>query len=107
MSANENVVSSFPTMGDNGMVSSVVNMSGQRSQYTTPGPGIGGGGKSDAPDSDTSIRKSTEIENAQGPKATIYTRIYEGNAAEANLTLRNVRIVPSKAGVSDFWAGGS
>ena len=105
MSANEQVSSNFPTMGDHGLVDSVVNMSGQRSPYTTLGQGIGGGGKSDAPDSDTSIRKSTEIENAQGPKATIYTRIYEGNAAEANLTLRNVRIVPSKAGVSDFWQG--
>ncbi len=102
----EKTSSTFPTMGDQGGVTNWVNMSGQRSPYTIPGPGIGGGGKSDLPDSDTSIRKSSEIESAQGPKAPIFTRIYEGNAAEANLTLRNVRVVPSKAGVSDFWVGG-
>jgi hypothetical protein len=80
-------------------------MSGERSKYTIPGPGMGGGGKSDGPDSTTSIKKSTQIEGAQGPKAPIFTRIFEGNAAEANQTLRNVQIVPSKAGVSDFWVG--
>jgi hypothetical protein len=100
---SEKVTTSFPTMGDHGIPDSFVNMSGQRSPYTQVGPGMGGPGKNAGPDSAGGVRKSTEIENANGPRLAPVTKIYEGNAAEANSGLRNVQIMPSAAGVSDFW----
>jgi hypothetical protein len=99
---SEKVTTSFPTMGDHGIPDSFVNMSGQRSPYTKLAPGVPG--KNSGPDSAGGIRKSVQIENANGPRLAPVTKIYEGNAAEANSGLRNVQVVPSAAGVSDFWA---
>ena len=98
----DRVKTDFPAMGDSGIPNEFVNMSGNRSPYTKVGPGAGGPGKSDGPDSTDGIRKSVMIHEAHGPRLAPVTRIYEGNAAEASLTGRNVRTMERTSG--DFWA---
>jgi hypothetical protein len=96
--------SNFPVMGDSGIPSSVVNMSGNRSPYTQLQPkggaaGEGGFGVPGGP------RKATEV-NAEvlGPLCKPQTTLFWPNAANHNDTGRNTKIMPSRAGVSDFWS---
>jgi hypothetical protein len=98
-----NQTSNFPKMGDDGMTS-LVNMSGQRSPYTMPegrkGPGspdLGGGGAGG--------RGSTMIHEAHGPQfRPVASKVY---ATEYAATGRNTRQVPSAVGNRDFWAARS
>lgn len=98
----EKVVTTFPTMGEHPLEGSVVNMSGARSPYTK----LAGGnqGKSDAPDSSDSVAGATLIKEANGPQCAPVTTIAYPNAPESNQSMRNVKLMPSKSGVSDFWA---
>ena len=98
----DRVKTSFEAMGDSGIPNEIVNMSGNRSPYTQMGGPRGGAGKSDGPDSSDGIRKSVQIHEAHGPRLAPVTRIYEGNAAEATQSGRNVRLMNRTEG--DFWA---
>ena len=97
----ENIKTTFPAMGDDGIPRSVVNMSGQRAPYTQEVPKQGG--QSGDLASGDGIRTSTEIQHAQGPTLAPITRIYADNAAEATASMRNVRVVPGRGGVDDFY----
>lgn len=93
---------SFPTVGDS--VLSYVGNGGaaKRSGYTIEMP-VNTMGKGSSPTGTTGKRGSTMIHEADGPKCTITGTLYSANSAEASATQRNVRIMPSISGVSDFW----
>jgi hypothetical protein len=95
------VKTTFETMGQYPLEGHVVNMSGQRSPYTKTAPKQGP--TSDAPDS-VGGNRSQVAKDYNGPKFAPQTTICYPNAPEASATLRNVKIMPSKTGVSDFWA---
>lgn len=102
------VKTSFPPMGPNGISDSVVNVSGQRSPYTTlvPVGGVPGGAGIDGPTAPAgAAQHPTEI-NAEtlGPCCKPQTTLFFPNAADHEQTGRNVKILPSRAGTSDFWA---
>lgn len=90
----------FEKMGDGGY-DQLMNMSGQRSPYTTPQarkgpttPDMGGG--------NGSVRRgATEIHEAHGP--TFRPVATRGFAPEYPDTGRAVRTVPSAVGNHDFW----
>jgi hypothetical protein len=95
--------SSFPKMGENPLVGTIVNISGNRSPYTHPvalpsqgdAAAIGG----------TSIRSvgsDATGENA-GPRFAPVTMICFPNDPAASQTGRGLRIVRSAVGNSDFW----
>jgi len=92
----------FPTMGDEGIPSSIVNISGERSPYTKVAPK---GGAPTGPDvtSTNGHAGSTVIRDAQGPTQRPVTTICYPNAPEAS-TPRGVRVMPSAIGNRDFWA---
>lgn len=97
------VKTSFPAMGPNGIPESVVNMSGNRSPYTQLVPNKGPAGDSiDGPTGGPA--RHTEI-NAEvnGPLCAPQTTLFFPNAADHEKTGRNTRIMPSRAGASDFW----
>jgi hypothetical protein len=91
--------SSFPKMGDDGYAG-LVNMSGDRSAYTTAiprkgptTPDMGGGGAGG--------RGSTMIHEAHGPQfKPVASRVSQ---EEYPGTERAIRTVPSAVGNRDFW----
>lgn len=93
---------SFPVVGDS--VLSYVGSGGaaKKSKYTTAVP-KSTMGRGSSPTGTTGSRSNTKIQEAQGPKCHIVSKLYESNAAESSATQRNVRVMPSAAGVSDFW----
>jgi len=93
---------SFPTVGDS--VLSYVGTGGaaKRSGYTIEMP-VHTMGRGKSPTGTTGKRGSSMISEADGPKCTIVSTLYKANAAEASATARNVTIMPSRAGISDFW----
>lgn len=98
-SFGDTTTDTFPKMGD-GFPGSLVNMSGQRSPYTTPVPrkgpasdDIGGGGAGGL--------SHTMIHEAHGPAfRPVASR---GWAPEYPETGRAIRTVPSAVGNRDFW----
>lgn len=92
--------STFPKMGDDGY-SGLVNMSGNRSPYTTAvprkgptTPDIGGGGAGGR-------SNGGMLHEGMGPQfRPVASRAY---APEYPATGRNIRPVPSSAGRGDFW----
>lgn len=102
---SDNVTSSFPKMGDEGIPHSVLNLS-RTSPYTLavqrPGP------KADQdPDVGTKANRSqVEIKNAQGPTAVYTPRAMRPaqNTGFPIETQRNVKLMPSAIGDRDFWA---
>lgn len=95
----ETVTSHFPAMGE-GPFTDVHDPSGSRSPYTKLRPK--GGPSSIGPDSVTSQRTRVPI-NAEvtGPMCRPNTTIAY---ASDPVNLRNVRLMPSRTGVSDMWA---
>jgi hypothetical protein len=96
---SEQVTSHFPAMGS-GPFTDVHDPSADRSPYTKARPKHGP--TSDAPDSVGGHRSRTSV-NAEvlGPIGHPNTTIAYSSSPELQ---RNVRIVPSRAGVSDMWA---
>ena len=94
--------SDFPTVGNS--VLSYVGCGGaaKRSKYTIP-VSKGTMGRGSSPTGKAAIRGSNKIEEASGPRCTVVAKLYEKNAAEASNSQRNVRLMPSAAGVGDFW----
>lgn len=94
--------SNFPKMGDEELTSHVVNVSGNRSPYTMPV-----GRKGPTNDGDPSMgtkqnRSANLIHEANGPRCRTVETISYSNAPESANVQRNMRIMPSKAGIKDF-----
>ena len=97
MSDTMPVSADFPAMGS-GWPKHVINVSGSAStrQATRPGKAV-------AEDRKGPPRTAVLIRNGNGPKPITARRMWAGNIAEANATLRNVRIMPRS---SNSFAGG-
>jgi hypothetical protein len=97
------VSTSFPVMGDSGIIDHVVNMSGNRSPYTTPVAKKGPAGDSiDGPTGGPRVQTEVNAE-VLGPMCSPQTTLFYPNAADHDKTGRNTIIVPSRSGVGDFW----
>lgn len=92
---------SFPTMGTS-VATSVVNVSGTPSNKTkrVPKKGNSKGGMLEAV---TASHRQGVLERL-GAQLRPTAALYAPNAAEAGLTQRNTRVVPSAIGNRDFWA---
>ena len=89
----------FQTMGS--VNANAVNASGTPSKHTKPVAKKGGqGGMIDA----ATASHRPQIMERNGASLRISAPLYQANAAEAGLTERRVRIVPSAVGNRDFWA---
>lgn len=94
--------SAFPTVGD-----SVLNYVGSGrctrpdNKYvkTLPKQTMGRG---KSPTGTMASRGNKMIETT-GPKCHVVAKLYQSNAAEASASQRNVKIMPSATGESDFW----
>ena len=96
--------SNFPKMGEEPLVGSVVNVSGNRSPYTMPQARKGPSGDALAMGG-TAVRgvgHDATGENA-GPCFAPQTTISFPNSPEASQTGRALRTVPSAVGNRDFW----
>lgn len=97
---SDNTTTTFPKMGE-WPEGDLLNLSGQRSPYTkTVGRKTGGRGKSP-----TGVKKNKgafQIQEANGPRCTIRVPLYEKNAAEANMTQKNLRNLPAVMGDKAF-----
>jgi hypothetical protein len=93
---------SRPTVGDNvlGYVGSGRPSRPSSSHTTAVAKATMGRGSS--PTGKKTNRGNTQISEANGPKCKIVSKLYEANAADAGLQTRNIRILPSAAGVTDF-----
>ena len=105
MAIDKTTHSPMATMGDHGIPDSFVNMSGDRSPYTQqgkPGEGLGGPGKGPADEGVAGNRTGVEKEY-NGPHFAPQTTLYAKNASEASDQPRNVKLVRSAVGNTDFW----
>jgi hypothetical protein len=96
--------SQFPKMGEHPLEGSLVNMSGQRSPYTTAVPR--NGASNDSPDDggDATHRGQMLMSGEHnGPTFRPVTTLYQQNAAAASDIGRGMRTVPSALGDRDFW----
>lgn len=98
----DNATSNFPKMGENPMVGTLVNVSGNRSPYTHPvarpsqGDALATGG--------TAIRGASSMSGEHnGPRFAPVTTICFPNSPEASQTGRGLRTVKSAIGNRDFW----
>lgn len=94
--------SEFGTVGENVLSFVGSGAAHPNSKYTTPLKRnvLGGGGM---PAGTMASRSNIKLNEADGPKCTIVATLYKPNAADAGAQTRNVKLVPSKAGVGDFW----
>lgn len=83
-----------------GQIASAVNVSGQPSTPTVPRANRPSGMLEAA-----TAQHRQGILEPLGAQGGIKVQSEGRNAAEAGLTQRNVRILPSAVGYSDFWAG--
>lgn len=104
--AREQITSQFPTMGEQGIPHSVLNLSGDRTPYTIMQPrDAGGATHSEVPGAGTKAnRGASMIQNAQGPVNKPLAMRWPANAACATEGGRNVILMPSASGSRDFWA---
>lgn len=97
---------SFPKMGEHPLVGTLVNISGDRSPYTTSRPKAASG---DAiATGGTAIRGvgGNATGEHSGPVFAPQTAISFANSSEASQTGRGLRTIPSvasKSGNGDFW----
>lgn len=98
----EACASDFNTVGDNPLSFVGTGKPPANSPYTksVPRNSMGTGA---SPTGRKVNRANAKMPESGGPKYTIVATLYKPNAAEASATQRNVRIMPSKAGVGDFW----
>jgi len=83
----------FEKVGDDGITSHVVNISGQRSPYTKPATKEGFGKNDSPPNSAKSNKSATMIHNANGPRCFIAATISYPNSPEASKVQKNVKRV--------------
>lgn len=95
---------SFPTVGTS-VATSVQNLSGAPSKNTKPVKKTGNakGGFLEA----ATAKHRPGILERNGASLHPTATLYQANAAAAHDVQRNVRIVPSRTGYGDFWAGRS
>lgn len=92
--STDNATTQFPKVGDDGIVSHVVNISGQRSPYTKMEPKKGFSKDDAAADpKDKANKGRTMIRNAQGPRPSIQAKICYPNSGESAKVQRNVKRV--------------
>ena len=89
----DNATTQFPKMGDEGITSHVVNISGQRSPYTKPTTKEGFGKSGDGDLAHKSNKSATLIHNANGPRCFIAATISYPNSPEASKEQKNVKRV--------------
>ena len=102
MAKNESA--QFPKVGED-VASHVMNLSGQRSPYTTT-VGKKTMGRGSSPTGRYAKRGSSLIHEAHGPCFHIKATLYAQNAAAASDVERHVKIVPSRISHPDagFWS---
>jgi len=101
----DNETTQFEKVGDDGIISHVVNMSGQRSPYTIEVPRDKGSASGDIQGVGTkSNRSATLIHEANGPACHVQATISYPNAEGVNQTLRNVRLVKPSGGNNFYGA---
>ena len=96
--------SNFVKMGEEPLTNSLVNVSGDRSPYTTMRPrGVSEGGTPLA--GGTAVRGvgADATGEHSGPCFSPVTTISFPNSPEASETGRGLRVMPSKVGNQDFW----
>lgn len=103
-SFSDNTTTTFPKVGDNGVIESVVNVSGQRSPYTKAVPKKTGG-RGASPTGKAANKSGYQISEANGPRCNISVPMYAQNAAEASMTERNTKFVSSTMGNADEGFG--
>lgn len=91
--SKDNETSNFPKVGDEGITSHVVNISGQRSPYTKVAGKEGFGKNDNPPNSHKSNKGATLIRNANGPACRVVSKISYPNSPESGKTQRNVKRV--------------
>jgi hypothetical protein len=92
----------FPTMGEYPLEGGLVNMSGERSAYTTPEARKGP--SADAMDGPTGHKGAISMSGEHnGPRFRPMTTICYPNTPEAGATGRGMRTLPSSVGNRDFW----
>lgn len=94
----------FEKVGDN-IAAHVLNVSGGRSNPYTMTVKKNTQGRGASPTGKSSIRGSSMIHEANGPKCHIVATLYKANAAEAGLQTRNVRILRAVMGDQAFQPG--
>jgi hypothetical protein len=95
--------SSFTTVGDS-VLSYVGSGKPSKPSKHTIQIARGTEGRGSSPTGKSAVRGSRLIQEANGPKCHIVAKLYESNAAAAaNEQQRQVKIMPSVAGISDFW----
>lgn len=95
----------FPKMGDEPLVGSIVNISGQRSPYTMMQPRDAGGATADVLATGTNGHRGQIMMSGEHPGPTFrpMTTISYPNAPEARNTGRGMRILRPSIGNRDFW----
>jgi hypothetical protein len=92
----------FPKMGEEPLTNSLVNVSGNRSPYTTAVARKGPSGDSES--EPATHRGQTSMSGTHpGPAFRPQTTISYPNAPEASQTGRGMRTLPSAVGNSPFW----
>ncbi len=61
-------------------------------------------GTGTSPTGEKGVRANKKMPETGGPKCEVVATLYHQNAAEASAQQRNTYLLPSKAGVGDFWA---
>ena len=99
----DNTRTSFPVMGDEGIINHVCNMSGKRSPYTMEQP-KGNVPMADDLASGNGTRSQSMVgSETLGPCCSPQTTQFYPNAASHADSGKNTKILPSHAGTSDFW----
>jgi hypothetical protein len=99
----DTTTTNFPKMGEEPMTTSLVNVSGDRSPYTTMRPkGNASGGPLAGGTAARGVGPDATGEHS-GPCFTPMTTISYPNAPEASQTGRGLRVMPSRVGNQDFW----
>lgn len=60
-------------------------------------------GRGSSPTGVKKNRSNVKIQEHQGPRCHVVAKLYQSNAAEASAVTRNVHVISSATGVSDFW----
>jgi hypothetical protein len=92
--------SNFEKVGDEGIVSHVVNLSGERRPYTIPVPKKGPKGADIPGRGAKGDRGSSVIHEAHGPTFRPVAKICYPTSGDVGESQRNVKTVPGGAG---FW----
>lgn len=97
----KNIKMNRPTVGDSVLSYVGTGQCARPSKYTKAEP-RGTQGRGVSPTGVKTNRRDV-MKDYDGPACHVKTTLYKANAAQASATERNVKLMPSRAGVSDFW----